>query len=418
MTKKILGQIKYSKLMSCDRSESAQNVTNHMEGINDGTPLYYCDRNNKSNGNTRKAEQSLYAVSAVTVIFIIIEFLGGYFANSLAIMTDAGHMISDLLSFCVAIVAMKLAQKKPTKRLPFGYYRAEILGALISVVMIWALTAILVYAAVERIIEQNFDVDATVMLYTAAISVLFNVIMGIILHFGKTAHSHFGMSSHSHGNEKTFPIDLEEGSCKVYQNDMKDMRCEQDNNANIIKTVSVTDHDHHMFEFGANINIRAAFVHVLGDLLQSLGVLFAALIIKFTDYPLADPICTFLFSILVMLTSFSVARDSVLILMEASPKHIDVDTLYNELCAIEGVRDVHSLRVWSLTMDKVALSVHLDTEKNCDSNHVVHEVNEKLKYKHGIHFITIQAQCICNRSVSCQSFSTATVTPIQDILRK
>lgn len=79
----------------------------------------------------RKAERSLYAVSAVTVIFIIIEFLGGYFANSLAIMTDAGHMVSDLLSFCVAIVAIKLAQRKPTKRLPFGYYRAEILGALI-----------------------------------------------------------------------------------------------------------------------------------------------------------------------------------------------------------------------------------------------------------------------------------------------
>lgn len=79
----------------------------------------------------RKAEQSLYAVSLVTVIFIIIEFLGGYFANSLAIMTDAGHMVSDLLSFCVAIIAIKLAQRKPTKRLPFGYHRAEILGALI-----------------------------------------------------------------------------------------------------------------------------------------------------------------------------------------------------------------------------------------------------------------------------------------------
>ncbi|EFO21318.1 cation diffusion facilitator family transporter containing protein [Loa loa] len=405
--------------MSRERSESAQNVANHIESINDGTPLYYCDRNNKTNTNTKKVEQSLYAVSAVTIVFIIIEFLGGYFANSLAIMTDAGHMVSDLLSFCVAIIAIKLAQRKPTKRLPFGYYRAEILGALISVMMIWALTAILVYAAIERIIEQNFDVDATVMLYTAAISVIFNIIMGIILHFGKTTHSHFGLSHNHHGhrNEKTFPIDLEEGTCKVYQNDMKNIRCEQDNNANIIKTIDVTDHDHHILEFGSNINIRAAFVHVLGDLLQSLGVLSAALIIKFTNYPLADPICTFVFSMLVMLTSFSVARDSVLILMEASPKHINVDKLYNELCAIEGVRDVHSLRVWSLTMDKVAISVHLDTEKSCDSNHVVHEANEKLKSKHGIHFITIQAQCICNRSVSRQSFSTA-ATAVQDILRK
>uniref|UniRef100_A0A8R1TZP7 Uncharacterized protein n=2 Tax=Onchocerca TaxID=6281 RepID=A0A8R1TZP7_ONCVO len=380
--------------MSRDRSESLPNVANTIEGADDGTPLYYCDKNNKESSNTGKAERSLYAVSAVTILFIILELLGGYFANSLALMSDAGHMISDLLSFCVSITAIKLAQKKPTKRLPFGYYRAEILGALVSVIMIWALTAILVYAAIERIIQQDFDVDVTVMLYTAAISVLFNVIMGLILHFGKSTHSHFGMS-HNHGGERTFPIDQEEGICKIYRNDMKD----QDTNTNIIKTMDPNSHNHNLFKLD-NINIRAAFVHVLGDLLQSLSVLTAALIIKFTDYPLADPICTFLFSILVVVTSFPVARDSVLILMEASPKHINVDKLYNELCAIDGVRDIHSLRVWSLTMDKVAISVHLDTEKSCDSNHVVHEANEKLKHKHGIHFITVQVQCVCSRIVS------------------
>uniref|UniRef100_A0A915Q3K0 Uncharacterized protein n=1 Tax=Setaria digitata TaxID=48799 RepID=A0A915Q3K0_9BILA len=402
--------------MSRDRSESVRNVANNIEINDDDTLLYYCDRNNKSNSSSTKAEQTLYAASAVTIVFIVIEFLGGYFANSLAIMTDAGHMVSDLLSFFVAIIAIKLAQRKPTKRLPFGYYRAEILGALISVMMIWALTAILVYAAVERIIEQNFDVDANVMLYTAAISVLFNIIMGLILHFGKATHSHFGLSR-SHVNEKTFPIDLEEGACKAFQNNIKDIRCEQDNNANIIKTIDVSNQQQHMLKFGGNINIRAAFVHVVGDLLQSFGVLCAALIIKFTNYPLADPICTFLFSFLVMLTSLSVARDSVLILMEASPKHINVDELYNELCAIEGVRDVHSLRVWSLTMDKIAISVHLDIEKSCEANHVVHEANENLKYKHGIQFITIQAQCVCNRIVSRQSFSTTT-TAVEDASRK
>ncbi|KAM3716756.1 Proton-coupled zinc antiporter SLC30A8 [Dirofilaria immitis] len=415
MMREGLGQIKYSRLMSRDRSGSMTNVASNIESIDDDTPLYYCDKNNKSNSNTGKAERSLYAVSTVTIIFIILELLGGYFANSLALMSDAGHMISDLLSFCVSITAIKLAQKKPTKRLPFGYYRAEILGALVSIIMIWALTAILVYAAIERIIQQDFDVDATVMLYTAAISVLFNIIMGLILHFGKSTHSHFGMS-HNHGSDRTFPIDQEEGVCKVYQNDMKDVRCEQDTNVNIIKTINVTGHDHDIFKLD-NINIRAAFIHVLGDLLQSLGVLTAALIIKFTNYPLADPICTFLFSILVVLTSFSVARDSILILMEATPKHISVDKLYNELCAINGVRDVHSLRVWSLTMDKVAISAHLDIEKSCDSNHVVHEANERLKYKHRIHFITIQAQCVCSRNVSHQPFVTARPT-VQNILNK
>ncbi|MCP9264553.1 Zinc transporter 3 [Dirofilaria immitis] len=374
--------------MSRDRSGSMTNVASNIESIDDDTPLYYCDKNNKSNSNTGKAERSLYAVSTVTIIFIILELLGGYFANSLALMSDAGHMISDLLSFCVSITAIKLAQKA-NKTFTFGYYRAEILGALVSIIMIWALTAILVYAAIERIIQQDFDVDATVMLYTAAISVLFNIIMGLILHFGKSTHSHFGMS-HNHGSDRTFPIDQEEGVCKVYQNDMKDVRCEQDTNVNIIKTINVTGHDHDIFKLD-NINIRAAFIHVLGDLLQSLGVLTAALIIKFTNYPLADPICTFLFQFsLWFLTSFSVARDSILILMEATPKHISVDKLYNELCAINGVRDVHSLRVWSLTMDKVAISAHLDIEK---------------------------AQCVCSRNVSHQPFVTARST-VQNILNK
>ncbi|VDN49396.1 unnamed protein product, partial [Gongylonema pulchrum] len=135
---------------------------------------------------------------------------------------------------------------------------------------------------------------------------------------------------------------------------MKDFKCQQDSNANIVQKSHSSAHHG---KLGTNINLRAAFIHVVGDLLQSLGVLAAAIIIKITGYRLADPLCTFLFSALVLvrcrffilrqpvaaicrsfqLTTFSVVRDSVFILMEASPKHINVDGLYTDLCAIEGL---------------------------------------------------------------------------------
>ncbi|VDK20042.1 unnamed protein product [Anisakis simplex] len=137
----------------------------------------------------------------MTIIFIIAEVVGGFLANSLAIMTDAGHMLSDLTSFVISIIAIKMARMKPTKRLSFGFHRAEVLGAVISVLIIWILTVVLVYLAIVRMVHKNFEVDANVMLVTASIGVAFNIIMGAVLHFGKAEHSHFGQS-HSHDSDQ------------------------------------------------------------------------------------------------------------------------------------------------------------------------------------------------------------------------
>ncbi|VDM96676.1 unnamed protein product [Thelazia callipaeda] len=362
----------------------------NIESNNDDIPLYYCDKNDKLKNDNRRALRSLSIASVVTTIFIVIEFLGGYFANSLAVMTDAGHMVSDLLSFFVSIAAIKLAEKEPTKRLPFGYYRAEVLGALVSILMIWTLTAVLVYSAIERTIQQDFKVDAVVMLYTALISVLFNLVMGVILHLGKMPHSHFGASD-NHRHEKTTTC-TENGTDKVCQEGINNAKCGHDCNQNIIKVPDAPKNNPDQLMSVSNINLRAAFIHVLGDFIQSIGVLAAAVVIKLTDYHLADPICTFLFSILVMLTTFPVVRDSVLVLMESSPRNINLNQLHNDLRLIKGVREVHSLRVWSLTPDKTALCVHLETEKDCDTMVIIHEANEKLRISYRINFITIQVR--------------------------
>lgn len=109
-----------------------------------------------------------------------------------------------------------------------------------------------------------------------------------------------------------------------------------------------------------NVNVRAAFIHVLGDFLQSTGVFVAAVLIYFKpEWGIVDPICTFLFSILVVITTFSIIKDTLLVLMEGIPKGIDFNDVKELFLAIRGVRKVHNLRIWSLSMDKLALSAHL-----------------------------------------------------------
>ncbi|VDK75740.1 unnamed protein product, partial [Onchocerca ochengi] len=255
----------------------------------------------------QRAERSLIVVAILSALFIIAEFTGGVLARSLAIMTDAGHMLSDLLSFIISIIAIRLARSPANHRLSFGFLRAEILGATISIIIIWILTTMLVMLALQRIIDNNFDVDANTMIVTASAGVIFNIIMGLVLRYFRCAHSHDIGHNHNH----------------------------------------------------TNVNVRAAFIHVLGDFIQSIGVLVAAIVIKITDWKLADPLCTFLFSVIVLITSITVIRDIFFILMEGTPAHISYGNLQSDLLSISGVRTLHSLHVWSLNMDKTALAVHL-----------------------------------------------------------
>ncbi|TKR87609.1 hypothetical protein L596_011981 [Steinernema carpocapsae] len=369
--------IKDLKMDQRDRSETIQSTVGEVVSMKDSQPLYYCDRfQARANQPMSRAEKSLILVSILTIFFIGLELAGGYIAHSLAIMTDAFHMISDLTSFLVSIFAIRLARRAPTQKHSYGLLRAEILGALVSIVLIWILTGVLVYMAIMRIVNGDYEVGADIMLITAGIGVAFNIIMGLVLHFGKAGHTHFGIA-HSH-----------EGG----------------------------DHGHSHGTHGhshSNINVRAAFIHVIGDLIQSVGVLIAAVIIKFTGWAMADPLCTFLFSVLVLVTTTTVFKDTIEVLMEATPGHIKLTNVEQELMQIKGVEGVHSLRIWSLTMDKIACSVHLDTADSAVANNVVLEANRILKGTYGIKFITVQAQCCSRQSSPSVSFKKIEVVPAE-----
>ncbi|KAF0294719.1 Zinc transporter 2 [Amphibalanus amphitrite] len=152
-----------------------------------------------------------------------------------------------------------------------------------------------------------------------------------------------------------------------------------------------------------NINVRAATIHVLGDLIQSIGVLVAALIIKFKsalcflpyrqpEYRIADPICTLLFSAIVMATTVGVMRDATRILMESTPDSVQYSAVLCDLEGIEGVVNVHDLNIWSLSVDRTAITAHLTKESGADGDQILRTALALLRLRHGVQNTTVQVE--------------------------
>lgn len=306
----------------------------------------------------------LIIVLILCIVFMAIEIVGGILSNSTAIITDAAHMCVDATSFIISLVAIYLSKKQPTNKLSFGYIRAEVLGALASVLTIWLATGILVYMAIERCINQTFEVQTREMIIVASCGVLFNIIMFFVLHanlFGKHSHHCHG---HSHESQQSLVVDVIDGYEQTQTKNSK-----------------------------RNINIQAAIIHVIGDFVQSIGVLLAAILIRIKpEYKLADPICTFIFSILVLITTLTIMRDIVLVLMEGVPANINYKSIVHDLVHIPGVRNAHNLHIWSLSLQKNALSVHIAIDNEQDYSQVFHTAQELLRTKHSITQSTIQIE--------------------------
>ena len=311
-----------------------------------------------------KARRQLCMATVLCSIFVAGEVVGGYLSGSLAIMGDAAHMFSDLASFGVSLIVLYISDRKATKSMTFGYHRAEALGALATLCIIWYVTGILVYLAVRRIHDQDFEIHDTTMLIVASAAVAFNILLGFTLHGAcGQLHGH----NHSHG--------LGGGG---------------------------GGHSHHSHggdsggdDISRQINIRAALIHVLGDLLQSIGVLISSLLIKFfgESYKIADPICTLIFAVIVVrrifieifesfiflstqiCTTFTVLRDTLSILLEGTPSSVNYDTIYTDLLGTPDIVSAHSLHLWSLTADIPVISVHLTAKPDTDHHKIRADIN-------------------------------------------
>ncbi|GAA6223256.1 zinc transporter 2-like [Lates japonicus] len=313
----------------------------------------------------RLARKKLFIACTVSLVFMTGEVIGGYAASSLAIMTDAAHLLTDFGSIAINIFSLWISSRPQTQTMTFGWHRAEILGVLLSVVSIWAVTTVLVLSAAQRIADGDYDINSQIMLITSGCAVGVNVLMVLVLHQSGASHGH------SHGSS----------TGRLQREGERQKRGHT--------------HGH------GNASVKAAFIHIVGDLLQSVGVLLAATIIHFwPEYKVADPICTFLFSVLVVGTTFPITKDVLRILMEGAPQDINSNTVRELLLSVRGVVAVHSLHAWSLNMSQSLLSVHVVTEEDANPQIVLLKATKLLRSEFGFSSITIQVECHSNTADS------------------
>ncbi|XP_020810619.1 zinc transporter 2 isoform X1 [Drosophila serrata] len=400
----------------------------------------------RSEGVDIKARRKLIIASILCLVFMIAEIVGGVLSNSLAIATDAAHLLTDFASFMISLFAIWIAGRPSTQRMSFGWYRAEVIGAMASVFMIWVITGILVWLAIGRLINGDYEVNAKIMLITSGLAILVNVIMGVQLQHGHShglggghGHSHggsakskeqkgkkksTGLQSHAHATStpcSASPTQRIEGGVAFapedaelpgsglptysYQNaKLVDPTLDLEIAAVLAETAPGSHH--HGGTAGreaVNMNVRAALIHVIGDVIQSVGVFVAAGVIYFwPEYAIVDPICTFVFSIIVLFTTFTIMKDALLVLMEGTPNYMHYTEVLQIFQGIEGVERVHNLRIWALSINKVALSAHLAIAANANPKQILDAATSAVHLRYNFFETTIQIEDYTAQMESCQ----------------
>jgi zinc transporter 2 len=336
-----------------------------------------------------KMQRKLIVALLIAAAFMAVELAGGIYAHSLAIMTDAAHLLSDVSGFAVSLFAAIYAAKRSGEHFSYGYHRVEVLGALASVLTVWLVTGVLVWEAVGRIVSPE-PVNGKVMFILALVGVGVNVLLMAIL--GGHGHSHG--AEHGHHDH----LDgIEAGGEGLPQGNGVAQNHDDGHHHDHVG-------DHHEKGSEGNINMRGAIIHVLGDLVQSVGVAIAgALIWWHQDDPrwaLADPVCTFLFAILVLWTTVYILRDVSDVLMERAPRGVEVGEIAQALLTIQGVSDVHDLHIWSLTLGIPLLCAHVVLTPGADPAQVLHRVTDYCRAS-GIDHTTIQLVMEGNGGCPC-----------------
>ncbi|XP_068535275.1 probable proton-coupled zinc antiporter SLC30A3 isoform X2 [Anas acuta] len=311
-----------------------------------------------------QARRQLSIACTVCCVFMVGEVIGGYLAHSLAIMTDAAHLLTDVGSMSVSLFSLWVSARPPTKTMSFGWHRSETLGALASVLSIWVVTGALVYLAAARIISNDYEIEARAMLATSASAVGVNLVMAYILHQAPAIHGH-GMGGYEQLESA--------GGCLPGHAPLP-----------------------------GSTSVRAAFVHVVGDLLQSIGVLVAATIIYFKPQcKIADPISTLFFSVFVLGSTLTILRDVFRVLMEGAPRGIEFNAVKEVLLAVSGVRGTHDLHIWALTLSHPVVSVHVAVDASANPETVLREATSQLQSKFGFVSCTVQVERYQEEALGC-----------------
>ncbi|KAL5572217.1 hypothetical protein UlMin_021814 [Ulmus minor] len=356
--------------------------------------------------------RKLLIAVALCLVFMSVEIVGGIKANSLAILTDAAHLLSDVAAFAISLFSLWAAGWEATPRQTYGFFRIEILGALISIQLIWLLAGILVYEAIYRIIHQTTEVNGFLMFIVATFGLAVNIAMAFLLgHDHGHGHGHgHGEHDHNHGFSQSHEITVSAYHHHHHKEDTKDEHHhdhaheEEHHHAHEGNTHHHDSEDlaeplldkpkvEHVEKKKMNINVYGAYLHVLGDSVQSIGVMIGGAIIWYKpEWKIVDLICTLAFSVIVLGTTIKMLRNILEVLMESTPREIDATKLESGLLEIQEVVAIHELHIWAITVGKILLACHVKIRPDANADMVLDKVIDYIRREHNISHVTIQIE--------------------------
>jgi len=281
---------------------------------------------NMAHTHSHSHSKILWIALSIILIYACIEALTGLQAGSLALLGDAGHMISDALALGIAAFAAWIAKKPASKTHSYGMGRAEVLAAWVSSLILFIISLFIIVEAIERI-HSPIKVNGVTVMIIAFFGMIINLIVAALLSKA----------------ERT-------------------------------------------------INIRAALLHVLSDLLGSFSALVAGAVVYFTGWFPIDPILSILIGILIIISSFRILRESMRILMEGVPVHINLETVSAKLLMVDGVLKIHDLHIWTLSSGSVAISAHINIHEISSWEIILKKLTKILEDDFHIHHVTLQPE--------------------------
>lgn len=295
--------------------------------------------------HTHGANKKVLLISFLIITaYTVVEAIGGFLTNSLALLADAGHMLSDSISLAIALIAFKLGEKVASKSKTFGYRRFEILAAVLNGVTLIVIALFIFYEAIQRFANPP-EVATTGMLIVSSIGLAVNILVAWIMMRGG---------------------DVDE-----------------------------------------NLNMKGAYLHVMSDMLGSIGAIAAALLMMFFGWGWADPLASVIVAVLVLRSGYFVSKSGLHVLMEGVPQNVKMNDIINTIRNAEGVHSVHDLHVWSITSGLNALSCHAVVDEQMtigQSEQLLRSIEHDLLHEN-IHHVTIQLETSAHQhddSILCQ----------------
>lgn len=285
-----------------------------------------------SHNHTHGANKKVLLISFIIITsYMIVEAIGGYLTNSLALLADAGHMLSDAISLGIALLALTLGAKVANHSKTYGYKRFEIMAAVLNGLTLIIVALFIFYEAIGRF-QNPPEVASTGMLIIATIGLLVNILVAWIMMRGG---------------------DVEE-----------------------------------------NLNMRGAYLHVISDMLGSVGAIIAALLIIFFGWEWADPLASVIVAVLVLRSGYFVTKSGLHVLMEGTPEDVDMDDVVETIKNKKGIEGIHDLHVWSITSGLNALSCHAVVDERmsiAESERLLRQIEHDLEHQN-IHHMTVQLE--------------------------